>query len=240
MDRKKAKNFGLWSGFELWTSALTPLGLQQKDIRLSKRRRQHEGTSAFTQTVRESSQDAPSSERLRRRTIRLRLKRLRDNAFGSTLLRLSAFGASASILGQHLRGKRLRPYAFGGTSSTDTCAFGGTGHLRRERLRRDKTEERKGQDALTSVNVFGGSAFGDAPTSTDTFKGMLRRCGKAPLAEDVRLRPCAFGDAERDRSEIGQRRSPSPPRLRRYASRAKSTDDGGNQILLMRVSPHNG
>ncbi|OAE32835.1 hypothetical protein AXG93_1409s1020 [Marchantia polymorpha subsp. ruderalis] len=104
---------------------------------------------------------APLAERLRRRTIRLR-----DNAFGGVLLRLSAFGASASILGQHLRGKRLRPYAFGDTYSMDTCAFGGTESIRRERLRRDKTEQRKGQDALTLVN-----AFGDAHTSTDTFKG---------------------------------------------------------------------
>ncbi|OAE22661.1 hypothetical protein AXG93_4232s1000 [Marchantia polymorpha subsp. ruderalis] len=136
--------------------------------------------------------------------VRLWLKLLRGSAFGGVLLRLSAFGASASILGQHLRGKRLRPYAFDGTSSTDTCAFGGKQPLRRERLRRDKTEQRKGQDALISVN-----AFGDAPTSTDTFKG-------TPSA----LRESAFGGRRMPsamRREINQ----ESDRAEREAERAK-------------------
>ncbi|OAE29183.1 hypothetical protein AXG93_1862s1410 [Marchantia polymorpha subsp. ruderalis] len=55
--------------------------------------------------------------------------------------------------------------------SADTCAFGGTEHLQEERLRRDKTKQHCRQDALTSVNAFDGSAFGDAPSLTDTFKG---------------------------------------------------------------------
>ncbi|OAE21223.1 hypothetical protein AXG93_3833s1010 [Marchantia polymorpha subsp. ruderalis] len=170
---------------------------------------------------------------------RLQLKHLWGNAFGGVLLRLSAFGAIASILGQRLREKRLWLYVLGG-------------HVR---LRRNGTPAARvpsaGQDRTTER------------TRCIDFGQRLRRCGRVTSAEDVRFRPCAFGgtpSALRE-SDFGGRRTPSVVRLRRCGekkfgnrpeaksfaatpsairlrrctSRAKSTDDGGNQIQFSRL-----
>ncbi|OAE33122.1 hypothetical protein AXG93_4509s1030 [Marchantia polymorpha subsp. ruderalis] len=100
---------------------------------------------------------------------------------------------------------------FGRTPLAYTCAFGGTGHLRRESLRRDKTKQRKRQDALTSVNAFGGSAFSAAPTSADIFKGTPSALRESDFGGRHKPWPWAFGDAEREKSGISQRRSTLPP-----------------------------
>ncbi|OAE30694.1 hypothetical protein AXG93_402s1070 [Marchantia polymorpha subsp. ruderalis] len=162
----------------------------------------------------------------------------RVNAFGGELLCTSAFGASASRLDQRLRGKRLhtvclRPNAFGGT---DTCAFGGTELLRQKRLWGDKRDQQKRPDQLTTVNAFGSSAFGAAPLAMHlhrrtSSRERLRRCGSTLSAEDVRLRPYAFGAAGMNKVENRPEAkasiaAPSAIRLRRCANRATSTDDG--------------
>ncbi|OAE33498.1 hypothetical protein AXG93_1467s1000 [Marchantia polymorpha subsp. ruderalis] len=96
------------------------------------------------------------------------------DAFGAREIPHNSFNSSTP-LGQ------VTPY---GTPSAEwnSCgksAFGGT----REINRKDK-------DQLTTVNAFGLSAFGDAPTSTDVYKD-------SPLA----LRVNAFGSAGKDRDE---------------------------------------
>lgn len=124
-------------------------------------------------------------------------QRLWRYAFGGVLLRLNAFGASALILGQ-----RLWRCDFGRMPLAVRLRRNGAHAARAPSAGQERTSEMTRRIDL--CQRLWGSAFGERQT---------------PSA--VRLRRYM-----ESKSETGQGRSSSPPRLRRCTGKAKSTDNG--------------